>query len=729
MNRFVARRVAAASVLALAVGGFAAITLPATAAQAPVMAVAVDPDVAAARVADAYVSGSGRAALHRSTGDALTRTGVRPGGNNLRYVTYDRTYRGLAVVGGDAVVVTDGNGVVLSTSVAQEAPITVESTTPTLTPADAAGVARSGLDSVTSVTTPALVVLAWVTPARLAWDVTVEANSAVGPTRQRRLVDAHTGAILATEDLGDRELAADGVGWYSGLVNIEVQPLAGGFRMEDPTRPGQSCADLEGVIKTKGFGGSYPWGGQGPLDPETVCVDAMYGASMFWNMLRDWLGRNGINGQGAGNQIRVLRDETYIDQDGAVQPMPVAAWSGDGSVYLGRRGGRAFSSLDVMGHELGHAVSTYSPNQSVGTDEQKGIEESVADIFGMLVEWYANHIIDRPDYEIAEMPDPFHQYVWRALYAGGCYTQGVGSGALEVMDHWFYLTAEGSQPTNGQPNSPTCVPMPGFRGIGPRTAGVIFYNALQMRTTNWTLVDVRQATLNAARNLYPNDCAPFDAVQRAWNGVGVPTIGPGDPICGDFSLSVAPGSATVQAGQSVTVQMTTTVTSGSPRTLTMTSEGAPPGGFALFTPSVLLAGDRPFVTFNTQSFTPPGYYLIRLRATASNQSKTVSFGLTVTAAPTPAPPLPSCTATIVAGQVWSDRFNLSVNVSGTNNWIVTVTVTPPQKIIATWSGSPTWDVSGNVMTMRPNGSGNTFGFTTRHNGNWTWPTVSCRVGP
>ncbi|NKZ08633.1 polysaccharide deacetylase family protein [Actinomadura latina] len=88
----------------------------------------------------------------------------------------------------------------------------------------------------------------------------------------------------------------------------------------------------------------------------------------------------------------------------------------------------------------------------------------------------------------------------------------------------------------------------------------------------------------------------------------------------------------------------------------------------------------------------------------------------------------SCTAQISQGQQWSDRFNLSVTVSGTSSWVVTVTVHSPQKIIATWNGSPSWDSSGNVMTMRPNGSGNTFGFTIQHNGNWTWPDVSCRAG-
>jgi endo-1,4-beta-xylanase len=33
-----------------------------------------------------------------------------------------------------------------------------------------------------------------------------------------------------------------------------------------------------------------------------------------------------------------------------------------------------------------------------------------------------------------------------------------------------------------------------------------------------------------------------------------------------------------------------------------------------------------------------------------------------------------------------------------------------------------------VMTARPNGNGNTFGFTIMHGGNWSWPSISCRVG-
>jgi endo-1,4-beta-xylanase len=94
----------------------------------------------------------------------------------------------------------------------------------------------------------------------------------------------------------------------------------------------------------------------------------------------------------------------------------------------------------------------------------------------------------------------------------------------------------------------------------------------------------------------------------------------------------------------------------------------------------------------------------------------------------PGNPSGSCSATLSAGQRWGDRYNLNVAVSGSSNWTVTMNVPSPEKIIATWNTSPTWDSSGQVMTARPNGNGNNFGVTIQKNGSTTWPTVSCSAG-
>ncbi|MGC0334224.1 peptidoglycan/xylan/chitin deacetylase (PgdA/CDA1 family) [Streptomyces sp. SAI-170] len=86
-----------------------------------------------------------------------------------------------------------------------------------------------------------------------------------------------------------------------------------------------------------------------------------------------------------------------------------------------------------------------------------------------------------------------------------------------------------------------------------------------------------------------------------------------------------------------------------------------------------------------------------------------------------------CTATLSAGQQWSDRYNLNVSVTGSSNWTVTMNVPSPAKVIATWNVSASYP-SAQVLTAKPNGSGNNWGVTIQHNGNRTWPTVTCTAG-
>ena len=112
---------------------------------------------------------SARRACTRAPSDTLVRTGVQAGGNGLQYVSYERTYRGLPVVGGDAVVVTNAAGAVLrhrGRPVGRSSP---SARPPRSSRRGARPPRKAQLVTVDEASTPRLVVLAWGTPT-LAWE-------------------------------------------------------------------------------------------------------------------------------------------------------------------------------------------------------------------------------------------------------------------------------------------------------------------------------------------------------------------------------------------------------------------------------------------------------------------------------------------------------------------------------------------------------------------------------
>ncbi|MBL7260190.1 glycoside hydrolase family 11 protein [Paractinoplanes lichenicola] len=133
-----------------------------------------------------------------------------------------------------------------------------------------------------------------------------------------------------------------------------------------------------------------------------------------------------------------------------------------------------------------------------------------------------------------------------------------------------------------------------------------------------------------------------------------------------------------------------------------------------------------------------GNHDYQIMATEGYQS-TVQSNITVSEGsgsnnPTTSPTTPpgngggGCTASLSAGDNWSDRYNLNVSVSGSSNWTVTMNLVAPQTVMSTWNTSASWP-SQYQMVAKPNGSGNNFGVTiAKTNGSTTWPSVSCQAG-
>jgi endo-1,4-beta-xylanase len=91
--------------------------------------------------------------------------------------------------------------------------------------------------------------------------------------------------------------------------------------------------------------------------------------------------------------------------------------------------------------------------------------------------------------------------------------------------------------------------------------------------------------------------------------------------------------------------------------------------------------------------------------------------------PTGGNPGGSCNVSVSRAEEWSDRFNVSLNVSGSSNWTVSIRLNGGQSLQNSWNASLSG--SSGTLTARPNGNGNNFGITLYKNGNNTTPTATC----
>lgn len=222
-----------------------AVIVPATAVQAapvdPGSARAADP---AAAAVDALIA-SNHAALFKSPHDSLSRVGVNRLGD-LQYFSYERTHRGLPVIGGDTVVVANPAGKVLNTAAAQDRVLDV-ATKPAIGAQAATATAAAQLATIESISPARLVVLAWGEP-RLAWEIKLSGAKADGtPSVPSVYVDAITGAIADSVDL---VRLGTGNGFYSGNVTINTSGSGTSWSMQDSTRPAIRCGGQTGTTFT-----------------------------------------------------------------------------------------------------------------------------------------------------------------------------------------------------------------------------------------------------------------------------------------------------------------------------------------------------------------------------------------------------------------------------------------------------------------------------------------------
>jgi Zn-dependent metalloprotease len=474
-----------------------------------------------------------RQALKLGADDKLVQRSVVTDPDGTTHTRYDRTWKGLRVVGGDLVVEKEKGGRIEDVHFNNGRSVAAATTTPTVTKTTAVAKGQQRSKAAGEKSTGELVVWASTGSPRLAYDVLTTGTLAdQTPSRLHTIVDAESGAVISSYD---EVVKGTGNSQYSGSVTLNTTLNGSTWQLRD-TR-GNYTTDLNGA--TSGTGTQFTdadniWGNGSTTSRQTAGVDAQYGAEKTYAYYSSVLGRAGIWNNGTGARSRTHYGNGYNN----------AFWDGTQMTYGDGTGNtRPLTSIDVAAHEMSHGV-TENTAGLVYSGDAGGLNEATSDIFGTAVEWYANSAADPGDYLIGEKINingngtPL-RYMDKPSKDGAsqdCWTTSTknldphySSGPL---NHWFFLASEGSgaKTINGVAyNSPTCNGTT-VTGAGRAAAEKIWYRTLSTKlTSSSTYAAARNGAIASAKELYGAGSAQCLATERAFSAIAVPT---GTESCG-----------------------------------------------------------------------------------------------------------------------------------------------------------------------------------------------------
>ena len=506
--------------------------------------------------ANVLLGANGTGIIRGAQGDVFAARDAIVDADGTEHVRFQRSYRGLPVIGGDFVM-HSRNGQLRNVSQSLKT-----AARPNLVPQfgrDEAIVeagARFGSTFVGAPTSRMVVYARGASPV-LAHEVVFNGIKAdQTPTEMHYFVDARSGRILDQWDTvhtakpgpggsgctGAIAAVGSGKSLTAGTVVLNTTKCGTSFQLVDMTRGGGATHNMS--MKTSGLGAVFTgttniWGNFLVSNAQTVAADAHYGVAVTWDYFKNMHGRLGIANDGVGALTRVHYGRNYAN----------AFWS-DGCFCMtfgdGDNGATILPlvAIDIAGHEMSHGVTSRTSNL-IYSNESGGLNEATSDIFGTMVEYYANNANDPADYVVGEELFPNNANMSQAIrwmfkpsldgVSYDCYVPDIGSDDVHfssgVANRFFYLLAEGAVVPAGfgagswanlSASSLVCNGNTSLAGIGRTAAGKIWYRALTVYMTSSTnYAQARTATLSAATDLYGNGSSQYNAVAAAWSAVSV----------------------------------------------------------------------------------------------------------------------------------------------------------------------------------------------------------------
>jgi thermolysin len=404
-----------------------------------------------------------------------------------------------------------------------------------LTPEEAASKALEGASSARVVGRIELVVLPLAERYALAYYLHVR-----GPDRLDAIfIDASTGAtLLKYDDRRSQSVVGLGVGTWSDEKKMSVEARSGTHRAVDDLRPFGIRTydvgfDFEAWFFYESATDDYLASDFDNEWRDGAVVDAHAYSGYTYDYYFKRHGRLGIDDTG----LSAISFVHFLSQNEAFNnayfdnvDLSINYGDGDGETYT------YFSSgLDVVAHELTHAV-TYFSSDLIYLNESGALNEAFSDVMAAGVEWYFESPGDgrqRADWKIAEdvyvrfgpvlrsyenpasVGDPDH-YSVRCLCSVDQDNGGVHINSSIVNQAYYLMVQGGTNRTSGI----------AVRGIGTaqrEKMEKIFYRAFVFYLVpSSTFRDAREATLRAAAELYGAGSVEHETVRQGWDAVGMP---------------------------------------------------------------------------------------------------------------------------------------------------------------------------------------------------------------
>jgi Zn-dependent metalloprotease len=254
------------------------------------------------------------------------------------------------------------------------------------------------------------------------------------------------------------------------------------------------------------------------------------GAGNVWKFYKEICKRNSIDDMG----MPII--QTVRFRDNPFKPYFNAFWDGE-QMFYGTgdpKYTKSFTSdLDIIAHELTHGVIDYEA-QLEYENQSGALNESFADVFGVLVkQWANNTAAKKSDWLIGSNILKGRNALRSLKSPGSAYKNDPIFGddpQPAVMKDFVKLpnTEDGDwggvHYNSGIPNHAFYIASMELAGNSWEKMGLIWYGALanaRLMKANSNFEDAASATIKTATTLFGNNSLPVQAVNKGWKDVGV----------------------------------------------------------------------------------------------------------------------------------------------------------------------------------------------------------------